>query len=184
LILEVQPISTNFSLRSTMVGTPVSGRPTLSPSPPGPVTTASSPTATATFPLLVNCPHPGDWVSVIIEPGDTVERLANAYSTTEDDITRNNCLLIDTLITGTILWLPPVEKIGKFNQPAKSCGPPDIWVSYLVKPGDTLFYLSVTTGATTKAAASLEPTVSKSDTGHYFCTSQRYQQWVSCYLGS
>jgi LysM repeat protein len=146
LVQEEQLTSTIYPTSITIVDTPAPGEPTFTPSPTISIAHRQTSVTTTTLLQPVNCPLPEGWISIIIEPGDTLERLANAYDTTPDDLALNNCLVIDTLIPGTVLWVPKVDRAGKVKPPAEKCGPPSTWVFYIVKPGDTLYGLSLTTG--------------------------------------
>ena len=115
----------------------------------------STPTATTTATLIIPtvCPSPKGWQAYTIQMGDTLENLARRYGTSSYKISQGNCLLIDTLLPDTILYLPPAPKptVTKTRTPLPNaislpCGQPFGWVRYLVKPDDTLFKLSLSLG--------------------------------------
>jgi LysM repeat protein len=120
-------------------------------SPPG-VTPSATAAATVTPPPLPSvCPPPTGWVTYVIEPGDTVDQLARLHSITADTLRDANCLSSDMLLPAYILYLPALPPtitpvvIPPTITPVP-CGPPWGWVSYTVRPGDTLFKLSLAYG--------------------------------------
>ena len=64
---------------------------------------AVSPTATAT----TACQTPDGWHSYTILAGDTLENLSESSKTTILKLKEANCLVSDTLLPGTIIYLPP-----------------------------------------------------------------------------
>jgi LysM repeat protein len=103
-----------------------------------------TPAATSTLPPTpVNCPPPLGWVPYLVQPGDTLDLLAWRYNVTAGEISAANCLLTDTLVPGSLLYLPP-------SPPATPipCGPPRGWVIHYVQFGDTLYRLSQAYGIT------------------------------------
>ena len=106
-------------------------------------------TATATNTPLppTNCPPPPDWVAIRIEPGETLDLLAEEYLTTLEELSASNCLLGETLIPGTLLYVPPPTATATAaTQSSEGCGPPEGWVLYTVQPQENLFRLSLAFG--------------------------------------
>ena len=64
-----------------------------------------SPTATSQ-PSTFSCGAPAGWVTYVVQPGDTLFRLAIRTNITVDQIMRANCLTSDQIITGSRLYLP------------------------------------------------------------------------------
>lgn len=140
--------------------------PTAQPSPtqavlqPGESTftpVAATSTSTNTPLPPTSCPPPRNWKPYTIQTGDTLESLAATSGISVDALSQANCLLSSTLLPGTILYLPPAPTNTRAPAPAQSatdtaaptarpCGPPPGWVLYTVKPGDTLYRLSVVLG--------------------------------------
>ncbi len=118
--------------------TPLPGEPTYTASP--------SPTATSTPTVAAACPPPAGWVAVIVQPGDTLESLAQAYNTTVKAIKQANCLTSNTIYPGSLIYVP-----GAPPPTAIPCGPPPGWVYYIVQPGDTLYSLSRAYGVSVPA---------------------------------
>jgi LysM repeat protein len=108
--------------------------PTPSPSP------TLTPSATATFTEAppTDCPVPGGWVTLQVVSGDTLKSLAEKYNSTEQALMQANCLVVETLIPGTLLYVPGLPPT---SQPDR-CGAPSRWVIYTVQSGDTLYRLS------------------------------------------
>ncbi len=117
-------------------------------------TSAPTATITATLPAPTACPPPKGWQPYTIQIGDTLGALANHVGISPNQLSQANCLLIDTLLPDTILYVPPPKPTATLTRvPLPSftsipCGPPVGWVRYIVKPADTLFKLSSSLGVT------------------------------------
>jgi LysM repeat protein len=120
----------------------------LTPSPTLTLTTSPSLTFTPSFTLTSTwtpspsssptiCPHPWDWVSYTIRPGDSLSGLATYYHVSLADIQRYNCLLTPDVYPGMVIWVPSAPTPTTW-----ACGRHPGWVPYTVLPGDTLFHLS------------------------------------------
>lgn len=110
--------------------------PTLGAESPTPSLT---PTSTITLTPPASCPPPSGWVQIFIQAGETLDSIATRYRTTKDDLRRANCLVIDTLVYGTVLYVPPVAT----NTPAVCSPGASGWVkNYSVKPGDTIYSIA------------------------------------------
>jgi LysM repeat protein len=110
--------------------------PTLALESPTPSIT---PTFTNTALPPVSCQPPTGWGQIIIQAGETLDSIAVRYRTSKDELRRANCLLIDNLVAGTVLYAPPVAT----NTPVV-CGQGAAgWVkSYVVKAGDTIYAIA------------------------------------------
>jgi LysM repeat protein len=117
----------------TTTGSPT---PTNSPIPTSSSTPTSSPTATLTPSPTAHCKHPSGWSAIILQPGDTLKRLASTYRTSAKHLMRANCMVSTDLTPGARLYVPDFPRPRKTAIP---CGPPDGWVDYTVHPGDTLY---------------------------------------------
>ncbi|KAF0106734.1 MAG: outer membrane adhesin like proteiin [Anaerolineaceae bacterium] len=103
-----------------------------------------TPASTSTLPPTpVNCPPPPGWVPYLVQPGDTLDLLAWRYNVTAGEIAAANCLLTETLVPGSLLYLPPSPTATPIP-----CGPPRGWVIYYVQFGDTLYRISQSYGIT------------------------------------
>lgn len=97
-------------------------------------------TATSTIAQSANCPPPTGWILIYVQPGDTLESLAARYGTTRDTLRGGNCLISDSLLPGTRIYVP--------NQPTSIpgvCTPGAAgWIrNYVVKANDTLFSIAL-----------------------------------------
>lgn len=106
------------------------------------------PTRTPTAPPAT-CNPPWGWTIYIVQPGDTLTRLAQLTSTTVSQIMQANCLQTTVLYVGQRLYLPAV--LYPTATPPPTCGPPANWVIYIVQAGDTLYSLAQRTGTTVEA---------------------------------
>lgn len=100
-------------------------------------------TATATAEIAA-CPFPPGWFRITVQLGDTLDSLASAYGTTPDMLIQGNCLVINNLIPGMVLYVP----VPPTTTPEEICGPPPGWVYYTVQYGDTLYSIGQMVGAT------------------------------------
>ena len=85
------------------------------------------------------CPQPPGWNPITVQPGDTLRSLANKHDLDPAELAAQNCLVTETLLPGTTLYVPGRQQAV---QPTQKCGPPTGWVYYTVRPGDTLYRLS------------------------------------------
>jgi len=125
--------------------------------PPGatPAPVRLSPTAQ---PVLVTptplaataCPAPQGWNPYIVQTGDTLRSLAARFQVSAADLKAANCLITQTLLPGTILYLPAMPPTATATLiptwTPVPCGPPAGWVRYLIQPGDNLHRLSLLLG--------------------------------------
>lgn len=121
--------------------------------PPGVTLTqgpSPSPTETPTpLPTPASCPPPSGWVPYVIQSGDTLESLAALVNTTPEALAAGNCLLVDGLVAGYILYvpmLPPTPTSVPTVTPIPCRGAPAGWVIYVVKSGDNLFRIGLAYG--------------------------------------
>jgi LysM repeat protein len=112
---------------------------------PALVVTPATPQPTETFAPPTNCPPPKGWVSVVVQPGDTLVGFARMFGVRSGLIAEANCLLFETLLPDTILYLPDFPPP---TQPVSSCGAPYGWVIYIVRSGDTLSKIAIAYGTT------------------------------------
>ena len=94
-------------------------------------------------PEVVACACPPGWFKIVVQMGDTLDSLAITYGTTTEMLVQENCLVINNLIAGMILYVPAALT----TTPEETCGPPPGWVYYTVQKGDTLFRISLMVGA-------------------------------------
>lgn len=84
------------------------------------------------------CPIPDGWIPINVQPGDTLQSLAETYQTTPERLRRANCLLSDQILPGSTLYVPRVDPTA--TEPL--CGPYPGWVQYTIQEDDTLYSLS------------------------------------------
>jgi LysM repeat protein len=110
-----------------------------------------SPTATSTsIPTdtpqpAPSCPQPPKgWISAPIQAGDTLNTVATRYNTTPEQLRAVNCLLADSLVQGSSLFVPPPLPVSvAVTSTPIHCGPPSGWVkAHVVHAGETLFGIS------------------------------------------
>lgn len=131
------------------------------PEQPQVPTTISLPTATQPQPTA--CPVPEGWEEYVVQIGDTMEGLAEQNQITPEELKEKNCWTSSSNpLPGTILYLPVVAPTNTpipalptaeptftvtvtptLARPVVQCGHPLNWVAYIVRPGDTLFRLSL-----------------------------------------
>ncbi len=112
---------------------PPTQTPTLGLESPTP---SASPTVTHTNTPPAACQPPNGWGQIIIQAGDTLDSIAAGYRTRKDELRSANCLLLDSLVAGTILYVPPVA-----TSTIAMCvpGAPNWQKNYMVKSGDTFY---------------------------------------------
>ena len=106
------------------------------------------------------CIPPKGWVKLTVASHVTLEVLAQKYGVSVGTLKKANCLTVDALVPGSFLYVPnlPTEQptaTPKFTStlpplpsftptsPPTVCSPPPGWVTYAVRPGDTLFSISL-----------------------------------------
>jgi len=107
-------------------------------------TFTSSPSPTNTTAPPSSCAPPSGWIAVAVQSTDTLAGIASRYQITVGQLMQANCLLTQSLIPGTVLFVPPMP-----THTPIPCGPPPGWVTYIVQPGDTLFHIAFNYGITT-----------------------------------
>lgn len=128
----VNLISSPIPLTATITLTPTL-TPTLGLESPTPTIT---PTSTITVTPPASCLPPSGWGQIVVQAGDTLDSIAARYRTGKDALRSANCLLIDSLVAGTVLYAPPVATTTPIVCAQGLAG----WAkSYTVKPGDTFF---------------------------------------------
>jgi LysM repeat protein len=121
-------------------------------------------TVTPALPSLTptpSCIYPPDWFTIVIQPGDTLEILAQQYGTSVEDLVKGNCLPASSLPPGSFLYVPNVTPTVTFTYTptrtprptatrlvATYCVHPYGWVYYVVRSGDNLYSISIAYGIT------------------------------------
>jgi LysM repeat protein len=138
---EALPSSTSIPTDLPRQTAAPTGLPTLTP------TQAYSPT-----PPPAACQPPPGWSAVMVNPGENLAYFAQAYGTTTSSLAQANCLITESLISGSLLYVPPPptaepQAALPTSPPspyptAAVCRPPAGWVIYTVQRGDTLYRIS------------------------------------------
>jgi LysM repeat protein len=119
------------------------------PIPVNSSTATSTSTPTNTPQPAPSCPQPPmGWISAPVQAGDTLNTVATRYNTTSEQLRAVNCLLTDSLVQGSSLYVPPPlpSSVIENNTPVR-CSPPSGWVkTYVVHYGETLFGISQSYG--------------------------------------
>lgn len=102
-------------------------------------------TATNTIPPSTSCQPPAGWIGIAVQAGDTLDGLAARYRVSRDALKSGNCLVSETLIPGTILYVPPAP-----TSTVVACIPGAAgWVkAYTVVLHDTFYNISTRYGVT------------------------------------
>ncbi len=111
------------------------------PSPVLPVPTDTSGPAFSFSPTP--CAPPEGWAPTVVGPNDTLLTLASRVGTNIQAIMLANCLTIDSVFAGQLIYLPA---IGPALPTAQPCGPPPGWIFYPVQSGENLFRISLRYG--------------------------------------
>ncbi|RME07271.1 MAG: LysM peptidoglycan-binding domain-containing protein [Anaerolineae bacterium] len=146
--LRIPPSNTPTATTPPPLPTVPPGQPTYTPSStpsrtPSP-TTAAQPTA---------CPVPENWQPYTVQNGDTLPSLAARHNVSQEQIISANCLLSETLLPGSSLYLPPLPTATATAALLPTvtpipCGPPAGWITYIVQAGDTLYRIGLAYGVT------------------------------------
>jgi LysM repeat protein len=118
---------------------------------------------TATPPLpFASCPLRPGWIKYQLKAGDTLPALAEARGIPLEELMTGKCLVSQAFNPGTYIHLPPLPATSTASTtptlsltpsstaaltftPAR-CVPPRGWVLYTVRPGDTLYQISLSYG--------------------------------------
>jgi LysM repeat protein len=123
------------------------------------------PSITPTYPPTpAGCPPPPGWIPRFVQPGESIEVIAQAYLTTIEELMSANCLTTQTISPGKILYVPNIPPTATSSPtPTKvlptaadsdsdrTCNRPTGWVVYIVHSGDTLYRISVWSGTSVAA---------------------------------
>ena len=138
---QAAPTATNILLPSPA---PLTATATLIPSlTPTPGLESPTPSITTTFTITntppASCQPPFGWTQIIIQAGETLDTIAVRYRITKDQLRSANCLLNDSLVPGTILYVPPAVTSTPVNCNQGAAG----WTkSYVVRAGETLYSIA------------------------------------------
>jgi len=124
---------------SVVIATPRPGEPT-----PSSLATLQSTESGFPSDQTTTCSLQPGWEKIEIKPGDSLESLAEVYSSSEDALFNANCLFTEDLTPGTTLYVPirPPSPTTTLTNTTIPCKPPWDWVPYIIQSGDTLYSLS------------------------------------------
>jgi LysM repeat protein len=115
-----------------------------SESPTSTETVTGTPTAQEIIPTT--CAVPLGWQQYTVQAGDTLDLLALNYRTTRQQIMNANCLISESLLPGTTIYVPQLQQTLTTTLQATltptSCTAPEGWGPYYVQRGDSLFRIS------------------------------------------
>lgn len=100
-----------------------------------------TPLPTNTVLAPVSCQPPTGWIPVTVFSGDTLDTLAFRYNTSRDVLKNGNCLVSESLIPNTVLFVPRVvatNTVAICNKGAVGWSP-----SYRIIPNDTLYSIAL-----------------------------------------
>jgi len=128
--------------------------PTLTPQPSATplllesITPSLTPSATITATAPSSCSIPAGWGQRVIQLGDTLSSIAARYNTSAGALKAANCLPSENLVTGSVLYVPPVptNTLAVCNKGAAGWSP-----SYVVKAGDTIYSIAYSYGVSVAA---------------------------------
>jgi LysM repeat protein len=107
-------------------------------------TPSLTPSLTSTLPTpTTNCPPLAGWSVYFVQPGETLASIATRYGISSAKLQTANCLLTTELIPRAVIYVPPMP-----THTPLPCGAPHSWIVYIVRPGDTLYRLSIAYGIT------------------------------------
>ena len=149
-------VAPTLTSTSAVIPTQLPGELTFTPRP------TALPTATPVAPTPANCSIPPGWISITIQPDDTLQSLAAAFGATDADLQTGNCLQTQSLLAGTFLFVPPLPPTATPESPTDTPSPTEIsvaptqmrtpctlhygWPRYQVRPNDTLYGLATILG--------------------------------------
>jgi len=121
------PITPTSTIPPTFTQLPGTEIPTLTTSP------------TFTSIAQSSCPQPVGWVSTLVQPGETIISIADRYRVSREQLRSANCMLTDSLVSGTTLYVP-----SQATSTVSVCTPGAVgWIkTYVVSPGDNLFSIA------------------------------------------
>jgi LysM repeat protein len=135
-------IESDNSLFAPLAVAQITPPPTETLSVPSPVLPVPTDTPGPAF-SPTPCTPPLGWTPVIVGPNDTLLTLASRVGTNIQAIMLANCLTIDSVFSGQLIYLPAIAPELPTAQP---CGPPPGWIFYTVQPGDNLFRIGLRYG--------------------------------------
>jgi len=122
---------------------------TARPSVPAATTTPHAtplPAVVVAASTATGCPGPAGWTMILVQYGDSLSSLAARYRTSLAALRQANCLVSESLLPSTALFVPPLT-----TGATAACTPGLAgWSrSYVVAPGDTVYRISLTHSITT-----------------------------------
>ena len=104
------------------------------------LTPSMTPSVTTTVTPPSNCLVPAGWGQITVRGSDTLESIAAVFRISADELRRANCLLSNSLIAGSKLYVPPVAS----STPAACTPGASGWSkNYTVQRGENLFRIAL-----------------------------------------
>jgi len=139
-LVEFAPQPTPVLLTEAALPSPVPLTATATPPPPlASPTSTNTPLPTDTLPPPPSCQIPANWFALTIQPGDTLAGIAARYQVSVSDLRSGNCLAIDSLVPGSVVYVPPLPTVT-----VMACVPGAVgWArNYTVQAGDTFYRIA------------------------------------------
>lgn len=122
---------------------PVTATNTFPPTLTSVVVNTLTATATITFIPPTSCQPPAGWIPISIQAGDTLDSIASRYRTSKDLLKNGNCLVIESLIPGKVIYVPPAPT----STPVICVPGASNWIkSHIVRSGDTFYNIAARYG--------------------------------------
>jgi LysM repeat protein len=111
-----------------------------------PLAAQNTPTSTPTHTVIppTSCQVPAGWIPVSVQYGETLDAIAFKYNTSKDALKNGNCLFSETLLSGTLIYVPRVAATSTVVVCIQGASG---WVKgHVVKSGDTFFNIGARYG--------------------------------------
>jgi hypothetical protein len=96
---------------------------------PGP--TAAEPAgAVILTPVANSCVHPQGWIKIIVRPEHSLRTLAHLYDTSVHLLKTGNCMMTESLVINSELYVPPAPPRTATPRPRPTYWPPSYWTPY------------------------------------------------------
>jgi hypothetical protein len=121
----------------------------LSANPTSEIIQATPTKSPTSLPSPTACPPPEGWMPYTVRSGDSIETLSQAFSIAGEQLRTANCLISNSLIENSIIYIPQAALISptaELPPTTVPCGLPTGWEEYVVQPNDTIRDLPIIFG--------------------------------------